>query len=282
MGRMTLGIDNTITFKEDTHQYFDNLGDEYQSVTRILKKIQVPFDKEKISGIMATSIAREQGISHEEAKKGLLAEWDQKRDSSINRGNNIDEGITSYLNTGNKVLELAGVINFINTIVKPAYRYYPQIILYDKLTRIAGMTDLVVQRQKTENSIYDFYDYKTNESRGIQFDSIGRKTDTIRHYNRMFLSPLDYLEDCNYNLYTLQLSLYAYLAQTTYGIKVGRLAIIFVDNDMKVTLFPVNYMKLEVMMLTTRMINLNRLPQKVSVIRSNGPAVMSIKDEDDW
>ena len=277
MGRMMLGIDNTIIFKEDTHQYFDRDANEYQSVTRILKKIQVPFDKDKVSGFMAVTIAKEKGISVEQAKTELLLEWEGKRDSSIDRGTGIHKHIEYYLNTGNKVMELAGVINYLNEIIKPAYRYYSEIILYDQTTKIAGQTDLVIQRQKTPDSVYDFYDYKTNESKGIQFDSIGRKSDVDKHYNKYFLSPLEHLEDCNYSLYSLQLSLYAYLAQVTYGIKIGRLGIIFIDNEMKVQMFPVPYLKMEAASLVFHMSRLYQLPTMVA--QKIEP---TIKVEEDW
>jgi len=277
MGRMMLGIDNTIIFKEDTHQYFDRDANEYQSVTRILKKIQVPFDKDKVSGFMAVTIAKEKGISVEQAKTELLLEWEGKRDSSIDRGTGIHKHIEYYLNTGNKVMELAGVINYLNEIIKPAYRYYSEIILYDQTTKIAGQTDLVIQRQKTPDSVYDFYDYKTNESKGIQFDSIGRKSDVDKHYNKYFLSPLEHMEDCNYSLYSLQLSLYAYLAQVTYGIKIGRLGIIFIDNEMKVQMFPVPYLKMEAVSLVFHMSRLHQLPTMVA--QKIEP---TIKVEEDW
>jgi hypothetical protein len=295
MGRMNLGVDNTITFKQDTHQYFDRDQNEFQSVTRILKKLQVPFDKAKISSIMASQIAKEQGISQSEAQTTLLSEWDVKRDSSIDRGESIHKGIELFLRTGNKIMELAGVINFMRDLVQPFYRYYPETILYDTTSRVAGQTDLIIQRQKGQDSIYDFYDYKTNESKGIQFDSIGRKADPIRHYNRMFLHPLEWLEDCNYNLYSLQLSLYAYLAQITYGIRVGRLAIIFINNDMQVTLYPVAYLKLEAMYLLTRKMESISLPiitgikDGVGVSEPNHPAIKEMtkiftpgNDEEDW
>jgi len=209
---------------------------------------------------MAAGIAKEQGISQEQAQKDLLAEWDQKRDSSIDRGESIHKAIEVYLKTGNKKEEFPEVINFIRDLVKPYYRFYPETILYEQTSRVAGQTDLVIQRQKSNDSLFDFYDYKTNESKGIQFDSIGRKQDPIRHYNRMFLAPLDHLEDCNYNLYALQLSLYAYLAQVTYGIKIGRLAIIFINNEMKINLYPVPYLKLEAIYLLVTKMETKQLP----------------------
>ena len=274
-----LGIDNTITFKPDTHQYFDNKQIEYQSVTKILKKLQVPFDREGRSLMMARGIASSRGISVEQAQRELLAEWDGKRDSSIDRGNSIHGALETFLKKGirNKDYDLA--INFVADLVRPFYRYYPETIVYDQASLISGQSDLVVQRQKTENSVYDFYDYKTNESKGIQFDSISRKEEPWKHYNRMFLAPLDHLEDCNYNLYSLQLSLYAYLAQITYGIRIGRLGIIFINNEMKPNLFPVPYMKLEAAAVVNFMTTLKPLPQKIMITQKSEVVT---KDEDDW
>lgn len=277
---MNLGIDDTVTFKPDTHQYFDKIGNEYRSVTRILNKIREPFDRAKISSIMANKIAREEGISHKQAQSQLLSEWDRIRDSSIDHGNSIHDGIDYYLRTGNSIYELSGVFNFIHELISPFYRYYHEVILHDAITRIAGTADLVVQRQKTSNSLYDFYDYKTNESKGIQFDSISRKEDLWKHYNRMLLPPFDYLEDCNYTIYSFQLSIYAYIASITYGINIGRLGIIFVDNNLKSFIIPVFYMKEEVITLVNHILKLNPVRDPKGMIAQK---IESIKnEEEDW
>lgn len=232
-------MDDTVKFVESTHQYFDKTGTEYESVTRGLKKLQVPFDRDGISRTMAMKYARENNISIDDAQRKILAEWDQKRDSSIDRGTGIHNALEEFLLTGKITDDYLPVINELRKLVSEAYRYYPEVILYDSLYKRAGQADLVVQRQKGASSVYDFYDYKTNEAKGIQFDSIGRKGDGLKHYNRYFLPPFEYLEDCNYNLYSLQLNFYAYFAVRTYGIKVGRLAIIFIDNNLDVKVIPV-------------------------------------------
>lgn len=277
MGRMMLGIDNTITFKPDTHQYFDNTGAEYKSVTRALNSLKMPFDK-RIAGYMAITIAKEKGISVDKAKTELLAEWEQKGDSSRTHGTSVHNSIETYLKTGKSTIEMPTVIDFIRDLVKPFYRYYPETILYDQINKIAGQTDLVIQRQKSEDSLYDFYDYKTNESKGIQFDSIGRKQEPWKHYNRNFLAPLDHLEDCNYNLYALQLSIYAYLAQVTYGIKVGRLGIIFINTSFQITPIPVPYLKLEAQLVVEHCAVLKPLPGKMIAQKVES----KVEYSDDW
>ena len=271
MGRMNLGIDDTIIFKEDTHQYFDKAGIEYSSVTRTLNKLKVPFDRDGISKMMARSMAKEKGITIDQAQAMILSEWDAKRDSSINRGNSIHKAIEHYLITGRKDPCYRNALDSVSDLVKPYYRFYPEIILYCQDFLTAGQADLVCQRQKSESSVYDFYDYKTNEAKGIQFDSIGRKNDEIKHYNRYFLPPLDFMEDCNYNLYSLQLSMYAFFAEMTYGIKVGRLGIIFIGNDMEVHMIPVPYLRYHVQRALEFIIEVKPLPEK-----------QIVKSEDDW
>jgi hypothetical protein len=261
MGRMGLGVDDTIKFVESTHQYFDKSGNEFESVTRSLKKLQMPFDRDGISRRMASAMASEQGISIAQAQAKILSEWDQKRDSSIDRGTSIHGSLEQYLLKGTIAEEYRGVIEELKKIVAGAYRYYPEIILYDERYRRAGQADLVVQRQKGSSSIYDFYDYKTNEAKGIQFDSIGRKTDELKHYNRFFLPPFNYLEDCNYNLYSLQLNFYAYFAVRTYGIKVGRLGIIFIDNQLKVHLIPVMFAPSIIKDILSHLEKMKKLPK---------------------
>ena len=143
---------------------------------------------------------------------------------------------------------IAGVISKLSIILdrKRAYKFYPEALVYSTQYMIAGQSDLVIQRtMQKKRALFDFYDYKTNLEKGIQFTSMGRKDGLIKHYNRFLLHPVDHLEDCNYNLYSLQLSIYAYLAQTSWNIRVGRLAIIYINRNMQARLYPVPYMRHE-------------------------------------
>jgi hypothetical protein len=103
-------------------------------------------------------------------------------------------------------------------------------------------------------------DYKTNESKGIQFDSISRK-DVVKHYNKYLLPPFDHLEACNYIIYSLQLSIYAFMAMETLGIRVGKLAIIFFDNNFTPTYIPVPFMYHEAELLCRLNMTRKELPK---------------------
>ena len=260
--------DDTILFDPDKHRYTTRLGKELTSVTRVIKKIIIPFDRDGISYNMAKQLAYKEGIGVKEAQKRILDQWDSKLISATNRGNFIHNNLEKYLLTGECDSTLDKAVTQLQSVFKGGHRYYTEARTYVLSYMVAGMGDLVVQRQRGKQSIYDFYDYKTNEARGIQFDSINRKKTPVKHYNRFLMSPLDHLEDCNYNHYALQLSLYAFMAQITWGLNIGKLAILYIDNDLKLNQYPVPYMKMEVIALLKHNQALKPLPE--------------INKEDDW
>lgn len=242
---MNLGSDSSIVFEPRGHRYHDHAGQEYRSVSRILSAIEIPFDREGISMAMARKMAQEENIPVEIAQKKILDEWDKKLHSSHDRGNWIHDNLENFHKYGKCDEKLLPVVEKLKPLYENYFRVYTEVLLHDSEFKVAGQCDLIVQRQKSKDSIFDFYDYKTNEQKGIVFDSIGRKRQPWSHYNRYFLPPLDHLEDCNYHRYSLQLSLYAAMAQRRYGIKIGRLALIFIDNNLQVHTYPAAYLKFE-------------------------------------
>jgi len=250
-----------IDYIDKTHQYFNKSKEEYTSVSRLIKSIKVPFDREGISKAMAISIAAETGVSVADAQRELLAEWDDKAESSVDKGNYVHDGLEHWSHTGEVWELLEEPVKFMQGIFKEYYRFYPEVLLYSHKYKVAGRTDLVLQRQKSKISVCDFSDYKSNESKGIQFDSIKRKEGLVKHYNRYFLPPFDYLEACNYVEYALQLSIYAFLALEIGRVKIGKLQIIFFDNKFRPHLIPVPFMYQEAKMLCEMNLNRKILPK---------------------
>ena len=252
-----------VIFKEDTHQYFSTIdGEEYKSVSKVLSLVKIPFDRDKASIGQARQLASEEGISFAEAQKKVWASWDKKRDDASDHGDTIHNALEDFFRYGKKTEWIDKVLVKLKPIMETAYLYYPEALLYNHMYKTAGQSDLVVQRQKGKNSIIDFYDYKTNLSRGIYFDSISRKNNELKHYSKYFLPPLEHFEECNYNLYALQLSIYAYMAELTYGIKVGRLAIIYISPKYEVQILPVPYLKLEAKILLDHNSKVKSLPKR--------------------
>jgi len=245
-----LGLQEHITFKEASHQYFDPQGTEFTSVSRVIQTVTPKFDRQNISMAMARKKAQEDDISVDRAQKLILQDWDHKRDSAIDRGNWIHDNLEAYLTIGSCDEKLVPVAMRVASFLSGYYKYFCEALIYDSDFNVAGQADLVPQRQQDPKGVVDFFDYKTNESRGIYFDSIKRKDGAIvKHYNQFLKEPLSHLEHCNYNTYSLQLSIYAYMAAQTFGITVGKLGIIFIDKEFKIRMYAVPYMKMEVIAL---------------------------------
>lgn len=244
-----LGFDNWVSLEEDAHRYFDLDGLEYKSMSRVLGNVKEEFDSNSASlGTAKSNLGK--GATREQVRieqKKVLAMWEANKNASIDHGNFIHNNLEKRIKTGLCDPIIEPVWNDIVKELGEYHRIFSEVILYNTDYMFAGTTDLVTHRYngRTTN-VYDFYDFKTNLSKGIYYHSMSKKEGKVKHYNRYFLDPVSYMEDCNYNFYALQLSSYAYMAELKYGIKVGRLSIIFISPDHKVTMIPVNYLRMEI------------------------------------
>lgn len=217
-----------IIFNEDKHSYTDVNGNAYLSVSSLLNKLKPEFPREAIS----KAVAKKRGITQEE----VLKEWDDKRDSSIVRGNAIHYAMEEFDKSGSiHEPTWEDMITGVNTLFAHYEEVYSEQVLYYVKALVCGTSDKVAYRGK---NTMDYADYKTNESRGIEYTS---------KYGQYMLPPVGHLEHCNYNHYSLQLSIYSYLDEMQFGYKPGRLFIIFIPphdvNDWKQ--IPVPYMRSE-------------------------------------
>lgn len=78
---------------------------------------------------------------------------------------------------------------------------YPELMIYDTEHMICGQSDKVIV---AKNKIH-IYDYKTDAS--ISFEGWSNKWKKARK----LLKPLDHLEECNGNIYSIKMSLYMYM-----------------------------------------------------------------------
>ena len=255
------GQDSFVKFHEDGHRYVDNENHNYSSVSKLLNSIEEPFDAKAVSMMMATAESKRTGKPKGMIQLRILAEWDKKREDSLDKGNWIHDNLESFHKLGTYDDKLGPVVSKLQSYYSDYYRTYSEVLLFSRKYKIAGQCDLAVQRQR-RGGLFDFYDFKTNQARGIEFDTINRKKDPWKHYNRMLLSPLEHLEACNYNRYSLQLSLYALLAEMQYGIKVGKLGILFIDNDLELHKYPVIYMRHAAICMINHSASLKPLPEK--------------------
>ena len=89
----------------------------------------------------------------------------------------------------------------------------PEMIVYNEEIGVAGMIDLYVE--KSDGTI-DLIDWKTNKE--------------IKKYGKKLEEPFSDLKDCNFDKYTMQLSLYAWMLEQQ-GKKIGKLILLHLEED---------------------------------------------------
>lgn len=210
-----------VVLEPTSHRYFDRYGIEYMSVSKKFKEYVKEKDWDAIQRGMVYS-KKNDFTSKEE----IQANWDAKKDSSIDAGNEVHGVLEHYLKFLNIKPEhekkYRGMITSMSKKIFSNYKQiFPEQVLHHE-KRIAGTTDFAGVYSKREVYV-DILDYKTNEQKGIQM---------FNKYFEYLKPPFDHLMNCNYIEYNLKMSLYAYMAEVTYGYRIGKLGIIFIPPAM--------------------------------------------------
>lgn len=237
-----------ITFIEDTHLYLNEKQEKYKSVTSVLKEFEPKKDWEKIK----KNYAKKHKLSVEE----VTQMWDKAKNDACAKG-------TAY----HKFRELELVANQKDKAfgkeleVRPSYciggvkkstpslileeGIYPELIIWLDSAKIAGQADIVVI---ADGKIH-IQDYKTNK----KIDKQGYVNWEKKEEKLVY--PLDHLGCCNYNTYSLQLSMYMYMLQRhNPKLGAGKLELLHVTFEpseegelvKEVSKIPVPYLKTEV------------------------------------
>lgn len=254
--KRTLEYDNLIRFEEDGHMYFSNRnGCQFKSMSHVLNDLKEPFNTNEIAMNVARSKlgwdCKDWKVINKK-KEELITQWDEKKIMASEYGSKIHKDLEDYYRIQKIKVEYDHVYKYINNIIGWSSRIINEKILAAEDYQIAGTADLVSIRRKSKVPIIDVFDFKTNMEKGIVFDSIKRDIEgnVKKHYDRYLMHPFEHLEDSNYMIYSLQLSGYAYMIETSYECKIGRLAIFFVSKDengiFKAKEIPVSYMKREI------------------------------------
>lgn len=227
-------LQNKVKLNKDSHQYYDNDGNRYMSVSKVLEFIKPLFKRDELSKLTAAK----RGISQEE----ILAEWDATAKIAQDHGTDIHESLEYFQNTAQikpQHVSYEPMIRSISATYNDYAKVYQEEILYDEEYMVAGMTDKLLHVTSHKNSKFVIEDFKTNLNKGIQF------YDT---YGKHLLHPVEHFESCNYNTYALQLSIYAWMYERMTGRRVRNLNIIYIPptNFMDWKRIPVPYLKSDV------------------------------------
>lgn len=247
--------DGFMYLKEDTHQYFDQNGQEYNSVSKVIKCFEIPFDSKGISRSMTSS---------DKEAAALRAEWKKKSQKSIDWGNKIHNECENFTRYGSvEDSQFKKLESQIYKVTKQYSRNHAERILRHPEWRIAGTADHLGERSKrrTKNMIIDINDFKTNAARGVRNEKAKIDDDTkdiLKYYNSFFLHPISHLEASDYVKYCLQLSIYGVMLEH-YGVRIGSLNLFYVDLDLNITPIFVPYMRMEALAVMESFIRLRKI-----------------------
>ena len=200
---------------EEKHEY-KYKGVTLTSVTTLLDKYKLEFDEEKLSLKTSEKTGRTQ--------QEILDEWNKKKEYSqvlgtsvhlyaeeLVKGSITSKPVDDYdtklrLVVDNYFKEHTGLVPIASElrVVLPVYK-------------LAGTIDLIMKSKENEKVF--LYDFKTS------------KEITTKSYNKKLLEPLDYLDDCNFVKYCLQLSMYKLLLKKRYNISIDGCYIIHITKD---------------------------------------------------
>jgi ATP-dependent exoDNAse (exonuclease V) beta subunit len=200
----------SIIFNATDHSYksIDPEGIDWISVTSLLSNFKKPFDAEKVAAsVTKKTKSKWFGIPPEK----ILELWKAEADRATNLGtfyHNQREADICSLSS----IELEGLpIPIYKPIEENSQKkapeqkltdgIYPEHMVYIKSAGICGQSDLV----EVVNSKVNIIDYKTNkEIKKESFKNWEGISDKMSH-------PISHLDDCNFNHYALQLSIYMYI-----------------------------------------------------------------------
>ena len=224
------------------HKYHHReTGKIYKSVTTTLSSIEPHFDSEAVS----LAITRQPDNAKQERYVGLnqqqiLDFWQQLNDDANIYGTKVHDIVERYL-LANKwyfptedeegEFEQKVIEGYENLKIDEGIAVWPERILFSEEYELAGMSDLIID---IDDVFFDVWDWKTNREFNF-FDQFGYKT---------LFKPFDHYQSCQYSVYTLQLSVYAYMYELETGRKCRCINIGYWDKEkMSFTKIPITYVK---------------------------------------
>jgi hypothetical protein len=208
--------DKRITFYPVSHVYtIDNVP--APSVSTVIGKFFPEFD----ALYWAKRKSNELGMTPDE----ILSMWQTKGEEAANRGTYLHEQIEKYYlnqqydNSSKEFLHFQQFARDHST-VNP---YRSEWKIFDEDYNIAGTIDLIVKNCNT----YEIYDWK--RSKKVVNTSNGEpiKNNPFQHG----VGELCNIADTSYNHYCLQQSLYRYILEKKYGLKIHKMFLIVLHPD---------------------------------------------------
>ncbi len=228
-----------IKFNEKYHSYTNIFtGQRYVSATTLIHKFTKPFDTEK----HAKRVAEREGTTPEEIKEL----WKEENKKACDYGNHVHQVMEDWLN--GEDVDIKDMVSYVEPFEKLVDDFDKSLItpekrLWNHEHKVAGTTDVYQDHKR----FFNLYDFKTNKR--FNFNNA---------FGEYMLGDFSHLSNCQYNTYSLQLSMYAYMEQCLTGKHVGELGLYYYDrNESTWEYFPVSYMKKEIELMFSLLKNGN-------------------------
>lgn len=205
---------NHIKFYENQHKYY--IGNKQLiSTTTLIGEYKKPFN----SDYWATIKAKERGVS----KQQILLEWEDIKDVACAKGSDLHAYSDNFMH--NRVFPT----DVPDALIGHFKKFYDEFtkkgnlvirteyVLGDLELGIAGMIDLFCYNEKKD--CFYIADYKTN-----------KKFDFESKYRSYYLDPISHLDECEFNTYSLQTSIYRYILEKNLGIELGDSIVVWFND----------------------------------------------------
>jgi hypothetical protein len=216
-----------IRYVDSTHEYTLD-GVKHTSVTTFIGEYKSKFDTE--------NVAKKYALKHKLDVNKVIEDWDYMREFASMKGRTFHSFAENWY--ANKIFEydvediknkwgnsmilalekmLVHFKKFYSDSSKSLIPVKSEFIVYDSEYQIAGMVDQLFFNKK--HNEYQIFDWKTNKD--ISFQS---------QYRDYFKHPISHLEECEFNTYSLQLSIYKHIIEKNTNIKIGKCYIVWINE----------------------------------------------------
>ena len=211
-------------------------GRKYNSVTKAIASIEPHFDAQAVSEAIvnqADNVKQERYIGMNQTQ--ILDYWQMLNDEANTYGTKVHDIVEKYLKAdkwwfpedelSKKVIE-----GYNNLNIDEGIRMQPERIMFSEEFELAGMSDLIID---IDQVFFDVGDWKTNRVFNF-FNPYGHET---------LLKPFDHLQNCQWSIYTIQLSVYAYMYEMETGRKCRQIWVGYWDKTIE------TFQKIQIMYL---------------------------------
>ncbi len=210
---------------EATHTYTlaDKPDAAFLSATTFVNGYFAPFDELRIATDLCTNNSR----YADKTVQDLLNQWKNETQAGTDAHKELDN---YFINGSIPAMPKAKHgMEWMKRQNWDGMELCSEVGIFSESLGIAGTVDLIVR--DTATNIFSLYDWKTNKK--LDYSGYGRKG---------IQPPTAHMEDCKFIKYSLQLSLYRYILELEYDIKVAGHTILHLQNE-GCREYPVNYLK---------------------------------------